>query len=158
VGSPVPLQQRLNEKDVVEVDNPNRDEECLKYQDLVKEQSLKEKQQIEEIKKKVEYLKEDVAKDPNDKEPLGLYLQLNQKRATGAYLYTQHKEKLEEMKNIVLRSRQQISDMDKEYPNLKDEYMEHYRKTCEECGINQAEDNMAVMIKQYFGQDPDLGF
>jgi hypothetical protein len=159
VGSPVPLQHRLNEKEnIVEVDNPNRDAECLKYQDLMKEQTLQEKQTIEEIKKKVEYLKEDVAKDPNDREPLEVYLQLNQKRATGAYLYTQHKEKLEEMKNIVLRSRQQIAEMDEKYPNLKDEYMEHYHKSCEECGINQADDNMAVMIKQYFGDDPDLGF
>ncbi len=159
IGSPTPLHDRLNNKEnVIEVDDAKREEECLKYQDLVKDQTLKEKHQIEEIKKKVEYLKEDVTKDPNKKEPLQLYLELNQKRATGAYLYTQHQEKLEEMKNIVLRSRQQIADMDKEYPNLKNEYMDHYRKTCEECGINQAEDNMAIMIKKYFGEDPDLGF
>lgn len=159
VGSPTPLHCKLTDKEnVIEVDDPKREEERLKYQDLIKDQTLKEKHQIEEIKKKVEYLKEDVTKDPTEKEPLQIYLELNQKRATGAYLYTQHKEKLEEMKNIVLRSRQQIADMDKEYPNLKDEYMEHYRKTCEDCGINQAEDNMAVMIKKYFGEDPDLGF
>jgi hypothetical protein len=159
VGSPTPLHHRLNDREnVIEVDDAKRDAESLKYQDLVKNQTIKEKKEIEEIKKKVEYLKEDVTKDPKDKEPLQMYLELNQKRATGAYLYTQHKEKLEEMKNIVLKSRQQIADMDKEYPNLKDEYMDHYRKTCEECGINKAEDNMALMIKQYFGEDPDLGF
>lgn len=160
IGSPTPLQHRLeNKENVVEVDHPDRDsEENLKYADLVKDQTTKEKQQIEEIKKKVEYLKEDVTKDPNEKEPLQIYLELNQKRATGAYLYTQHLEKLEEMKTIVLRARKQIADMDEEYPDLKDEFMDHYRKTCEECGINQAEDNMAVMIKKYFGEDPDLGF
>jgi hypothetical protein len=160
IGSPTPLQHRLeNKENVVEVDHPDRDsEENLKYADLVKDQTTKEKQQIEEIKKKVEYLKEDVTKDPNEKEPLQIYLELNQKRATGAYLYTQHLEKLEEMKTIVLRARKQIADMDEEYPDLKNEFMDHYRKTCEECGINKAEDNMAVMIKKYFGEDPDLGF
>jgi hypothetical protein len=160
VGSPTPLQSRvLNKENVVEVDHPDRErDENLKYSNLIKEQTTKEKHQIEEIKKKVEYLKEDVTKDPNEKEPLQIYLELNQKRATAAYLYTQHQEKLEEMKNIVLNSRRQISDMDQEHPNLKEEYLEHYKKTCEECGIDKAEDNMAVMIKKYFGEDPDLGF
>lgn len=158
MGSPIPLQQKLTKENVVEVDHPDRAEESLKYEDLVKDQTLKEKQQVEEIKKKVEYLKEDVTKNPTDKEPLQIYLELNQKRATGAYLYTQHLEKLEEMKKIVTSARKQLADMDEVHPNLKLEYMDHYRKTCEECGINQAEDNMAVMIKKYFGEDPDLGF
>jgi hypothetical protein len=160
IGSPTPLQSRvLNKDNVVEIDHPDREsDENLKYADLIKEQTKKEKHQIEDIKKKVEYLKEDVTKNPNEKEPLQIYLELNQKRATAAYLYTQHQEKLEEMKNIVLSSRRQISDMDQEYPNLKEEYLEHYKKTCEECGIDKAEDNMAVMIKKYFGEDPDLGF
>jgi len=160
VGSPTPLQSRvLNKENVVEVDHPDREsDENLKYANLIKEQTTKEKHQIEEIKKKIEYLKEDVTKDPNEKEPLQIYLELNQKRATAAYMYTQHQEKLEETKNIVLRSRQQISDMDQEHPNLKEEYLEHYKKTCEECGIDKAEDNMAIMIKKYFGEDPDLGF
>jgi len=160
VGSPTPLQSRvLDRNNVVEVDHPDREsDENLKYANLIKEQTTKEKHKIEEIKKKIEYLREDVTKDPNEKEPLQIYLELNQKRATAAYLYTQHQEKLEETKNIVLRSRQQISDMDQEHPNLKEEYLEHYKKTCEECGIDKAEDNMAVMIKKYFGEDPDLGF
>lgn len=159
VGSPTPLHVRLtNKENVVEVEHPDKPEESLKYEEIVKDQTVKEKQQIEEIKKKVEYLKEDVTKDPKNKEPLQLYLELNQKRATGAYLYTQHLEKLEEMKNIVLSARKQIADMDEVHPNLKLEFMDHYQKTCEECGINQAQDNMAVMIKKYFGEDPDLGF
>jgi hypothetical protein len=71
----------------------------------------------------------------------------------------QHKEKLEETKNIVLRTRTQIAEMDEKYPNLKEEFIDHYKKTCEECGINRATDDMAVMIKKYFGHDPEeLGF
>jgi hypothetical protein len=159
IGSPTPLHHRLNDRErIIEVDDAKREEERLKYENLIKDQTIKEKRQIDEIKKKVEYLKEDVTKNPTIKEPIQIYLELNQKRATGAYLYTQHLEKLEEMKNIVLKSRQEIAVMDKEHPNLKNEYMEHYRKTCEECGIDQAEDNMAIMIKKYFGEDPDLGF
>jgi hypothetical protein len=160
IGAPIPLQSRIfNRENVIEVDHPDKENnENLKYANLIKDQTVKEKHQIDEIKKKVEYLKEDVTKDPNEKTPLQMYLELNQKRATAAYLYTQHLSKLEEMKNIVISSRKQISDMDTEHPNLKEEYLDHYKKTCKECGIDKAEDDMAIMIKKYFGEDPDLGF
>ena len=87
-----------------------------------------------------------------------LYLELTHKRATCAYLYTQHQKKLEETKNIVIATRNQISEMDVLYPHLKDEYLDHYKKTCAECGIDQATDDMAVMIRQFIGEDPKLGF
>lgn len=158
VGSPTPLQANASKENVVEVENTEQDEHS-KYTELIKEQGIKEKQQIDDIKKRVEALKEDVKKDPNEKDPMQIYLELNQKRATHAYLYMQHKEKLEETKNIVLRTRTQIAEMDEKYPNLKEEFIDHYKKTCEECGINRATDDMAVMIKKYFGHDPEeLGF
>jgi len=159
IGKPTPVQEQLiNLDQIVEVDNPNKNEEVVKYTDLIKEQSMKEKQQIEEIKQRELKLKEDITKDPNDKEPLQIYLELTHKRATCAYLYNQHKEKLEETKNIVIATRKQLADMDEKYPNLKNEYMEHYEKSCKECGIDKATDDMAVMIKKYIGEDPDLGF
>lgn len=158
-GSPVPLQKQLtNKNDVVEVENPHKNEECLKFQDLAKEQTMKEKQQIEEIKQREEELKRDVEQDPNDKEPLQIYLELIHKRATVAYLYTQHQEKLEQTKNIIIATRQKIAKMDEEYPELKNEYMDHYRESCKKNGIDKAEDEMATYIKKFVGEDSDLGF
>jgi hypothetical protein len=159
IGTPTPLQSKLSSTEfVTEVDNPNKNQEALKYSDIIKEQSLKEKQQIEEIKRKEEELRKDVQKDPNEKEPMQVYLELRQKLATAAYLYTEHSKKLEEMKELVIKSRKEISDMDVEYPNLKSEYVEHYRKTCSERGIDKATDNMAVMIKKFYTEEIDLPF
>lgn len=161
IGSPVPIQDGLiNKEDIVEVDHPDRenDETAVKYSDIVREQTLKEKKQIEEIQRKEEELKADVAKDPNDKEPIQRYLELNQKRATFQYLYTEHSKKIEEMKTGIINTRKEISNMDTEYPHLKKEFMDHYRKKCQECGIDKADDDMAVMIKKFFGEDPDMGF
>lgn len=158
-GTPVPLQEDLNNtENIVEVDDAKRDTECIRFQELAKEQGLKEKQAIEEIKQREEALKRDVQQDPNDKEPLQIYLELVHKRATCAYLYTQHKKKLEETKNIIITTREKIADMDVKYPNLKKEYMDHYRESCKKNGIDKAEDEMALYIKKFVGEDADLGF
>lgn len=155
-GSPVPLQN--NAIDQIEVDNPNRPEDAIRFQDLAREQNLKEKQAIEEIRQREEQLRKDVEKDPNNKEPLQIYLELIHKRATCAYLYTQHLKKLEETKNIIMVTRKRIADMDNKYPNLKDEYIHHYMETCKNNGIDKATDEMALYIKKFIGEDPDLGF
>ena len=159
VGKPVPLEHELtNKENIIEIDHPDREEKNIKFAELIGDQTIKEKKEIENILKKEELLKADVAKGPEDKDPIQKYIELIHKRATCAYLYTQHQEKMEETKNIILRTRQQIADMDLQHPNLKDEYMEHYLNTAKECGIDKATDNMAVMIKNYIGRDPDLGF
>jgi chromosome segregation ATPase len=159
VGTPTPLKEKLENKDMItEIEHRDANHDMDVYTDLVRDQTAKEKQQIEEIKRKTEELKADVQKGPDDKEPLQRYLELVQKRATAAYVYTQHREKLAEYKTVVLATREQIAEMDRQYPNLKDEYLDHYTKTCRETGIDQAVDNMAVMIKQYYAEDPDLGF
>jgi len=159
VGKPTPVHDKLIDMDrVIEVDNPNKNEDVLKYEDLVKEQSIKEKQQIEEIKQREQKLKEDVTKDPTDKDPIQIYIELTQKRATCTYLYQQHEAKLEEMKKHIINARKDLLDMDEKYPNLKKEYMEHYQKTSKECGLDKATDAMAVMVRQHIEKEPDLGF
>lgn len=158
-GVPVPLQTNISDSNnIIEVDNPNIPEDAVKFQELAKEQGLKEKQAMEEIKQREEQLRKDVELDPNDKEPLQIYLELIHKRATCAYLYTQHQKKLEETKNIIITTRKCISDMDKKYPTLKDEYLEHYTESCKKNGIDKATDEMALYIKKFVGEDTDLGF
>jgi hypothetical protein len=158
-GTPTPLQEGLNNtENIVEIDDAKRDADCVRFQELAKEQGLKEQQAMEEIKQQEEKLKRDVQQDPNDKEPLQIYLELIHKRATCAYLYTQHKEKLEETKNIIIAAREKIADMDIEHPELKEEYMEHYQESCRKNGIDKANDPMALYIKNFVGNDSDLGF
>lgn len=158
IGKPTPIHDKIVDLDrVVEVDNPNKNED-VKYMDLIKEQSIKEKQQIEEIKQREKKLKEDVTKDPTDKDPMQIYIEMIQKRATCTYLYEQHKIKLEEMKNHIIATRKNLLEMDEKYPTLKNEYLDHYQKTSKECGLDKATDAMAVMIRQHIETEPDLGF
>ena len=56
---------------------------------------------------------------------------------------------MEKIKEIVIKVRKELVNMDKNHPNLKQEYMDHYVKTCEERGIDPTTDEMALMIKKF---------
>lgn len=159
VGKPVPLEQELKtKKNVTYIDHPNREEQTLKLADLVGDQTLKEKKEIENILERKKLLKDDVAKTPQDKTPIDKYIELHVKRATNSFSYIKGQKQLENMKNIIIKTREEIADMDNKYPNLKDEYIEHYSKAKQETGIDQATDEMALYIKEHVMKDYGLEF
>jgi hypothetical protein len=147
VGTPIPLQNKLNDKDsIIEVYHPDEEE---KYKELMKEQGLKEKKEMEEVKHKAELLLQDVKKDPTDVDPLQHYIQLKYKKADLCSKYIVRKNEMSKIKEVVIKVREELINMDKTHPNLKQEYMDHYNKTCEERGIDQTKDEMALMIKEF---------
>jgi hypothetical protein len=147
IGVPTPLQKELKDKEnIIEVQHPDEEE---KYKELVLEQGLKEKKAMEEIKQKAELLLEDVTKDPTDVEPLQHYINLKYKKADLYSKYILRKNEMEKIKEIVIKVRKELVNMDKNHPNLKQEYMDHYVKTCEERGIDPTTDEMALMIKKF---------
>lgn len=159
VGKPVPLEQELKAKEnIMYVDHPDREEHNVKLAQLVGDQTLKEKKEIEQILEREKMLKEDVTKKPEDKDPLDKYIELHVKRATNSFSYIKGKDQLENMKNIILKTREEIADMDKQYPRLKDEYIDHYTKAKQETGIDKATDEMALYIKEHVMKDYGLEF
>lgn len=147
MGSPVPLQNKLNDKDsIIEIQHPDEEE---KYKELIKEQGLKEKKEMEEVKHKAELLFQDVQKDPTDIDPLQRYIQLKYKKADLCSKYIVRKNEMAKIKEVVIKVREELVNMDETHPDLKQEYMDHYNKTCEERGINQTTDEMALIIKEF---------
>jgi hypothetical protein len=161
IGSPSPIQSEVKDKSkVIIVDN---DESCLKYNDLIRDPSLKEKHQIEEIKQRTAELKADVALDPADLDPLEKYIMLNTKRGTmvplfqeNYRLYQQYYKNTVKIKDVIVKTRIEIKDMDEKHPDFKDKYMEIYNKTAKERGIDKATDDMAVLIKKYIATDSPI--
>jgi len=64
------------------------------------------------------------------------------------------------IKEVVIKVRKELESMDENHPNLKQEYMDHYNKTCEERGINQTTDEMALIIKEFMmdKEPPEIDF
>ena len=62
---------------------------------------------------------------------------------------------MEKIKDVVIHVRKELVDMDKNHPDLKQEYMDHYNKTCKERGIDQTKDKVALMINEFMmDKDP----
>lgn len=147
VGKPLPLTEKVtDDKNIIEVFHPDEEE---KYEKLMKEQSLKEKKVMEEIKIKSELLFEDVTKDPNDVDPLQQYIQLKYKKADLCSKYIINKKQMNEIKKVVIKTRNELTVMDEKYPELRKEYIDHYNEKCKERGIDQNSDEMALMIKEF---------
>lgn len=151
VGKPTPMSEKVaDESNVIKVLDP--DEE--KHENLMKEQSLKEKKIMEEIKVKADLLIKDVKEDSNV-DPLQHYILLKHKKGDLCLKYISYKKQLGEIKESVLKTRKQIAEMDTKYPELQNEYIEHYNETCKERGIDQNTDYNALMIRKFMDTEPE---
>lgn len=145
--------------DVILVDDPeNPASATIKYADLIKEETLEQKKEKEEVLQRERELLADVATDQSDKNPLDLYTELHKKRGTLTFHYKSFAAKLTELKANIIKVRERIAKMDDEHPSFKEEYVAYYEKHLAATGVKEAGDKMAMQIKASFGQDDDLGF
>ncbi|ABF82086.1 hypothetical protein MIV056L [Invertebrate iridescent virus 3] len=164
VGTPVPVAISQPSTEAIEIPPPKNGPfetdgpTDLKYQQLIQAQSMDEQKQIQEIYQNVEKLKEDVTKNPANKEPMQVYLELLQKMATCAWTYSQAQKTKDDMKSIILSDRLKLEEMDQKYPHLQNEYRKVYDEKNQQLGLDQCSDDMALGIRKYFGSRADLDF
>jgi hypothetical protein len=155
VGRPFPI--TLDPKyaaKVEEVDIKKKATEVISAD--VKAKRDREKQDIDEIKEREQKLlaeaKPDYVPDPYEK-----YTVLRVKKAQLVWGYSQTMKQLEDMKKIIIKTREEICVMDSENPEYKNEYFEKYQKARRDAGIpdeHNTEDNFV----KYMVEDIDLGF
>ena len=106
----------------------------------IKKARQNDEKEIQEIKAREEKLLEESrrAEAGEDPDPYETYITLRVKKAQLMWTYTQHKEKMEEVKNIIVNTRKDIQDMDAENPDFDGKYYEKYRKAREESGLETA--------------------
>jgi hypothetical protein len=122
----------------------------------VKAKRNEEKQEIEQVherqKKLLEESKEDYVPDPYEQ-----YTVLRVKRAQLVWGYSKTAKELENMKNIIIKTREKIALMDTENPDYAKQYFDKYMKARRDAGIpdeHNTEDNFV----KYMVEDIDLGF
>ena len=122
----------------------------------VKAKRDKEKEEIEEIKKREKQLlaesKPDYKPDPYEE-----YTVLRVKKAQLVWAYVQTQKKMDDMKASIIKTRAQIEEMDTENPEYAKEYKDRYFKARREAGIadeNNTEDNFV----KYMVEDAELNF
>jgi hypothetical protein len=155
VGFPIPM--TTNNKysgDHREIDVRKQMSESISSS--VKNEKEKERQQMLEIKEKEKKLLEDVAKKEQD--PCDRYTELRVKKAQLTWTYINTKERIEELKKIITKTRKEIEEMDSTDSSLKNEYFEKYQKAREEAGIKEDSKDIQTNFMKYLVEDVTLDF
>ncbi len=156
VGRPFPLtESRKFSEDVKEIDI--RKEAAESMGEAIKRQRKKDDREMQEIKDREKLLKEDVKKKPGD-DPYEEYITMRVKRAQLVWTYQEHKKKIEEVRDLIIKTREKIEEMDEEHPDYNDSYFEKYRQARLQAGLKETTEESADNFMKYLVEDVDLAF
>jgi hypothetical protein len=122
----------------------------------VKDKKDEEQKIIQEIKEKEDRLIQESKRE--DVDPYEEYITTRVKKAQLIFTYLEHQKKMEEIKNILIKTRKTVSDMDEKYPEFKDSYYKKYMDARRDAGIKETEEDSQSNFIKYMVEDVDLGF
>jgi hypothetical protein len=149
VGRPFPLSRNPDYvKEVSEIDI--RKEIVDTISSDIKKVKDEERKQIDEIKERERKLIEDTKK-PED--PYDTYTTLRVKKAQVSWTYLESVKKLREMKAIILKTREEIAEMDSENDDYRVQYLDRYYSARKDAGLG-----MDDSFIKYLEVEADLDF
>jgi hypothetical protein len=155
VGRPFPLAATSKYiSDTVEIDIKKKVTEETSAQ--IRRKRDEERQTVKEIEEKEKELLADVAKKPEEIDPVDSYTELRVKKAQLSWTYLETKKKMTDMKNNIIKCREEIVRMDAENPECREEYLDRYKDARKKSGLPETDES----FMKYLGDDleADLGF
>jgi len=122
----------------------------------IKEKKEDEHKTMQEIKQKEEELLADSKKETED--PYDEYITQRVKCAQLSFTYLEHQKKMSEIKNIIIKTRDRIKEMDGEYPEFKDSYYQKYMDARDKAGIKESKEDTQANFIKYLVEDAPLDF
>ena len=122
----------------------------------IKEKKDDDQRVMQELKQKEEALLADSKRE--DVDPYDEYITQRVKQAQLSFVYLEHQKKMAEVKDILIKTRQIIKDMDGEYPEFKDTYYKKYMDAREQAGIKESKEDTQSNFIKYLVQDAELDF
>lgn len=155
VGRPFPI--TLESKYAAELDQIDLKKEMAKtVSENIKTKKEDDHKVMQEIKKKEEELLADVQKEVED--PYDEYITQRVKQAQLSFVYLEHQKKMDEVREIIIKTRAKVKEMDELYPEYKDSYYDKYMEARKNAGIQESKmDSNANFIK-YLVEDAPLDF
>ena len=147
VGRPFPI-TNSSEYSAVTEEIDIRKETATAMSNAVKDKKETEQQQIKEIK---ESKREEA--DPYDE-----YITQRVKKSQLMFTYLEHQKKMVEIKEIIIKTRVVIAELDEKYPEYQHSFYDKYMKAREEAGIKEDKAQAADNFIKYLVEDADLGF
>jgi hypothetical protein len=155
VGRPFPLTQ--SSKYSAEVEEINiRKQVAESVSSNVKAKRDEEQKTIKEIKEKEDILLAQSAKAKKGEDvsdPYENYITLRVKKAQLIWTYLEHKKKLGEVKEIIVKTRKQVEELDSEHPDFINSYFEKYKKARDEAGLTEEKDDAQNNFMKYMVED-----
>lgn len=155
VGRPFPLAATNKYiSETVEIDIKKKVTEETSAQ--IRQKRDAERQTIKEIEEKEKELLSDVAKKQEDIDPVDTYTELRVKKAQLSWTYLETLKKMNEMKENIIRAREELVKMDADHPECREEYMTRYKDARKKSGLPETDES----FMKYLGDDleADLGF
>ena len=154
VGKPFPITESSDFS--VEAQNIDiRNEAAKATSTSIRKKRDDEIAQIKEIERREQELKDDVAMEPEDVDPLDRYITLKVKTAQLTWTYLEHLKKMAEVREVLIKAREQTKEMDEKSPEYNKAYFDKYQKAREVSGLETNTDSSENFIR-YMVEDVDL--
>ena len=162
VGRPFPITSSSKySAETAEVDI--RKETTKVISENIKEEKNKEQKTIKEMKEREEAMlaesdkarKDDGKSDP-DIDPYEEYITLSVKKAQLSWTFLEHLKKLKEVREIILKTRKNLSTMDEDYPEFKDKYFEKYMDARRKSGLDEKVRDVQDNFMKYMVEDVSI--
>lgn len=131
IGRPFPITS--SSKYSAQVDEIELKKELVKdVSHNIKSKKADDQQRMKEIEAQQEELLEESKREVDDYDT---YITLRIKKAQLSFTYLEHMKKLEEVKGIIIKTRKEVEELDKLYPEYKREYYKKYMGAREKAGL-----------------------
>ena len=155
VGRPFPLTNSSDYSATTDEIDIRKDTAQSISTDLRSKKS-EDEQAMKEIKEREKQLLEESKREEAD--PYDNYITLRVKKAQLSWTYLEHQKKMAEVKEILIKTRKDIEDLDGEFPEFKDSYYEKYVQARKDAGLKESEEQLQTNFMKYLVEDADLGF
>ena len=155
VGRPFPLTESSSySADVSEVDIKKDMSKNISHS--IKDKKEEELKEIREIQQREKNLIEESKREEVD--PYDEYITQRVKKAQLVFTYLEHQKKMAEVKEIIIKTRKIIADMDETHPTFNESYYEKYMQARKDAGITEDIKESQDNFIKFLVEDVDLGF
>jgi len=122
----------------------------------IKEKRTDEQQAMKEIKEREEKLLEESKKEEID--TYDDYITQRVKLAQLSFTYLEHQKKMVEVKDIIIKTRKIVKELDEEFPEYQNSYYDKYMQARKDAGLKESKMDADANFIKFLVEDADLGF
>ena len=122
----------------------------------IKEKRNDEQQAMREIKDREGKLLQESKKEEID--TYDDYITQRVKLAQLSFTYLEHQKKMVEVKDIIIKTRKVLKELDEEFPDYQNSYYDKYMQARKDAGLKESKMDADANFIKFLVEDADLGF